>query len=44
MWSTLFTIIFAISVVLSLSVVIIDSITGEDSTARYPTNKKSGVT
>ena len=43
MWSTLFTIAFAISVVLSLSAVIIDSIEGEDSTARYPTNKKSGA-
>ena len=31
MWSTLLTIVFAISVVLSLSAVIIDSIKGEDS-------------
>jgi hypothetical protein len=30
MWSTLFTIVFAISVVLSLSAVIIDSIKDED--------------
>jgi hypothetical protein len=33
MWSTLFTIVFAMSVVLSLSAVIIDSIKGEDSSA-----------
>ena len=37
MWSTLFTIVFAISVVLSLSAVIIDSIKGEDSKSAPPT-------
>ena len=34
MWSTLFTIVFAISVVLSLSAVIINSIKGETRSLR----------